>query len=240
MDDLLRSAFAAVEAEETLKAKTRETLFKKTRGYSVSPSRRAYRVGWAVAAVCLLLFAGLSAGLFFTPVSAISVDINPSLELEVNRFDRVIAVKGCNQDGMELAQKLDLQFMEYGKAIEALLSNSHIQAYLEQGESLSIYVACDDQQRGDAMLSTVKSCTGQQRNVHCHGGGQVESTAAHAAGLSCGKYQAFLELQSLDPSITADDVQNMTMREIRERILALSGDVSKASGHHGHNHGGRH
>lgn len=64
--------------------------------------------------------------------------------------------------------------------------------------------------------------------------------------LSCGKYRAFLELQLLDPDITPEAVQNMTMREIRELINSLSvnsgTDTSsyrnQGHGHHGHG-GGR-
>ena len=62
--------------------------------------------------------------------------------------------------------------------------------------------------------------------------------AAHEAGLSYGKYQAFLALQALDPSVTAEEVQGMTMRELRDRIAALGGDPdavgshSQTSGHH--------
>ena len=45
--------------------------------------------------------------LYFTPTMEISVDINPSIELGVNRFDRVISVDGYNEDGQALAQLLD-------------------------------------------------------------------------------------------------------------------------------------
>ena len=94
-----------------------------------------------------------------------------------------------------------------------------------------------------------------QRNAYCYCAHPDEVEAAHAAGLSYGKYQAFLELQALDPTITVEEVQDMTMREIRDRIDALSGDSEgqtqtntggagqgqTGSGHHseegGHGHG---
>ena len=52
-----------------------------------------------------------------------------------------------------------------------------------------------------------------------------EVEKAHESGLSYGKYKAFLELQKLDPTITVEEIQSMTMREIRERISQLSGNV---------------
>ena len=224
MGERLREAFAAVEAEEELKDRTQAYLFRKTQGYSARKAAgRAGPMGWAVAVACLVLFAGLGAGLFFTPVSAISIDINPSLELNVNCFDRVVSVEGFNEDGRKLAERLQVRFMGYPAALDAVLAEESVQSRLADGEPLSIYVACDDEQRGGAMLDEVRHCAGRGRNIHCQAGSRETEEAAHAAGLSCGKYRAFLELQALDPTVLPEDVQGLTMREIREKIAALSG-----------------
>ena len=37
-----------------------------------------------------------------TPVSAVSIDVNPSIELGVNRFDRVVAVEGYTMKELTL------------------------------------------------------------------------------------------------------------------------------------------
>jgi len=233
MRDRLQNAFAAVQAEEDLKTKTLAAI-------TLRPRRRwGHPLAWA--AVCLVLIMGLGGGLFFVPVSAISIDINPSLELTINRFDRVIGVKGFNEDGRELAQNKGLLFSEYSQALHDLLADTEVQAYLEQGESLSIFVACDDEQRSSKMLAEVETCAGTGRNIHCMMGGWAESAAAHEAGLSCGKYRAFLELQALDPTITPEDVQGLTMWEIREKIAEISGGTAESIGHgNGHGHGKGH
>lgn len=237
MNDRLRQAFAAVEAEEALKDKTRQAVFGRIRKKS---ARR--RAGWAAAAACcllLLLGGGIGAKIFFTPVSAISVDINPSLELNVNRFDRVISVEGYNQDGKELAQELNLVFAEYSQALKALLSHDLVQACLKAGKDLSVYVACDDPLRSEEILSQVKTCVGKGRNIHCRAGNMSESHSAHNAGLSCGKYHAFLELQALDPAFTPEEAAEMTVWEIWQRVAELSGEPAEA-GSHGHGHGKGH
>ena len=41
---------------------------------------------------------------------------------------------------------------------------------------------------------------------------------AHDAGVSFGKYRAYLILHDLDPSISLDDIRSMTMREIYDLI----------------------
>lgn len=53
--------------------------------------------------------------------------------------------------------------------------------------------------------------------------------AAHEAGMSFGKYKAFLELQALNPDITAEDIKDLTMRQIRDMIAELSGNTDEAN-----------
>lgn len=58
------------------------------------------------AAACLVLIALASGGgyVFFTPTAYISIDINPSLELGINRFDRIVSVEGYNAEAEELLE----------------------------------------------------------------------------------------------------------------------------------------
>lgn len=238
MRDRLQNAFHYVQAEEELKAKTLAAIARK------APLRRFRPL--LLAAACFALLLGLSAGLvlFFTPVSTVSVDINPSLELSVNRFDRVIGVTPYNAEGEALNESTSLLFSDYSQAVRRLLAAPEMQAYLEKGESLSVFVACDDPQRTSRMLSDLEECT-RGSGAHCHAGSMEHSSEAHSAGLSCGKYAAYLEWRALDPSVTPEQVQEMTMREIRERIRELAGGNASASsssesGGKGHGNGKDH
>lgn len=237
MHERLQSAFSTLRAEEGLKERTMDAVRQRAGRYGAH--RRRVRA-LACAAVCLLFSIGLGGGLFFTPVSAISIDINPSLELTLNRFDRVIGVEGYNEDGKELARNTDVLFADYPQALGAVLGSAAVQECLERGEALSIFVACDDEQRGQEILANVESCAGGGGNVQCLYGGWAENAAAKEAGLSCGKYRAFLELQALDPTATPEDVQGLTMREIREKISALTGEPAPAGGCGKGCRGGRH
>ena len=68
--------------------------------------------------------------LYFTPMAAISIDINPSLELSVNRFDRVIAITGFNEDGQALSDALDVKYKNYAQAVEQILHHDSVTALL--------------------------------------------------------------------------------------------------------------
>ena len=216
MDERLRQSFDHIQAGEGLK--------RRTSAYLVQQAFYRQRVRslrrWALAAACALLLTVGSLGgwLFFTPVSTISVDINPSLELNINRFDRVVSVDGFNEAGQALAQNLELRFVNYTEAFERLLADVQVRSYLDQGEGLSLLVVCDDQERSGQMLAQVEGCTSGQQNVHCHAGGSENAADAHAAGLSCGKYRAYLQLRELDPTVAPEDVEGLSMREIRQWI----------------------
>lgn len=64
---------------------------------------------------------------------------------------------------------------------------------------------------------------------HSYGSGNGSAHGAHEAGLSFGKYRAYLELKELDPEITPDDIRDLSMREIQDMIDSLSGEDSASS-----------
>ena len=88
---------------------------------------------------------------------------------------------------------------------------------------MSIGVGGSDQRQCERVLSAMESYTEGHANSHCYSADLQELEDAHQAGLSYGKYQAFLELRELDPTVTVEEVQGMTMGEIRDRIAELSG-----------------
>lgn len=221
MRDKLKDTFDKIHADEQLKAHTRAVLAAK-RAQKQRHSRPRRLVAAMACFVCLLLgLGGYQA--YFTPTSAISLDVNPSLELGINRFDKVISIQGLNDDGKALSEQLHVRFLNYVDALNQILADSAMQSYLSSDADLSIVVVGDDTAQRDQILSDVQTCTAGHNNVHCSAGNAQEVAAAHEVGLSFGKYQAFLELQALDPSVTPEEVQQMTMREIRDRIAALSG-----------------
>lgn len=222
MDDRLRETFDRIHAEEELIERTRAFLVRKTRGYRRSAVQIHPRLLPAV--VCLFfLLAGWNGGrVYLTPASFISIDVNPSLELGINRFDRVVSVRGYNEDGNRLAASLDIRFMEYTEALEHVIASEGIRGYLSRNELVSIAVVGSDQTQCRRMLSRIQSCTAGHKNTYCCLADMEDVTMAHQEGLSYGKYRAFLELRELDPQITAEEIQGMTMREIRERTEILA------------------
>ena len=265
----IKEAFGNVRADEALKERTRDAVFAQMRAAQEGnvasfPARqqarmpkRAFRrkvvaVAACLVVACLVAFGGRQ--VYLTPAAAISVDINPSIELGVNCFDRVISVDAYNEDGQQLVDSLKLQNMGYEQAVERIVDSSAVQTLLSANEDLSVSVASSDGARCDDMLSTLEGCTSRYENVSCHHVDEGEVEAAHHAGLSFGKYRAYLAAHEADESLTVEDAQDMTMRELHDCARGHGqqsgsgngqgqgqgqGDSTRShdGGHHGHHHG---
>lgn len=229
MNDQLKNALDQIRAEEQLKMSARAYLAQKTRGYSRSPlggpaHKAAFYSRLAVSAACV--FFALLGGryLYFTPTAEISIDINPSIELGVNRFDQVISVDSYNEDGAALIQALRLKHTNYADAVDQILSYDPIATLLSDQAEMTIAVIGDDDAQSVRILSRLETCAAEHQNANCYFMPEDEANAAHETGLSCGKYRAFLQVQTLDPSITPEKIQQMSMREIRDYMITLSSD----------------
>ena len=221
MSDRWKETFDSIHAQSKLKDRTKEYLAKKV--YRKKGSRFFVCHRFAAAAVCLM-FAFFSGGyyLYFSPTAFISVDINPSVELGVNRYDQIVSVEGYNDDGQLLADALEIKFMNYLDALEQILSDQTVQAYFSEDGQMSLTVAGENASQCSSILENIQSCVSDRQNIHCHAGSAEEIQAAHTAGMSFGKYRAFLVLQELDPSFTADRASGLSMREIRDLIAQYS------------------
>ena len=249
MNKKIKNAFDSIHAEDELKIKTKTFLLSNAQS-NRQRKTLSYRRLVPVLACFLLLLTGFGFGgcyLYFTPSASISIDVNPSIELGVNRFDRVVSIDGYNEDGQAFADSLEVKFLHYEKAVRKILADSLIDTLLSQDEFLSITVVGPDEKQCGRILSDMEHCTGSHKNTSCHSVTSDEVNAAHEAGLSYGKYKAYLDLHRLCPDLTPEDIRNMTMKEIRDLLNTLPSENSDTNennetqdtghGRHGHGHG---
>ena len=58
-------------------------------------------------AAAALVFLGSGAYAYAMPYGVVSLDVNPSIEYTINRFDRVLSVTGINDDGRDILSEID-------------------------------------------------------------------------------------------------------------------------------------
>lgn len=214
MNRPIHDAFQAVQASPELKERTRAYLHARR-----APARPRYRSLLAAAACLVLVFFGTGGALaWFTPISAVSVEAGTSLELTLNRFDRVLAVQGDSPQDQELADRLELIYLAYTDALAAILDSQEVSQALDSGEELAVTVAGQSDQHCQDLMEATQSCAG---HGSCASADWSQVTAAQEAGLSLSRYQMLLQLQALDPSITAQQVAGCSMHELRQWLAQL-------------------
>lgn len=222
-EEEIRAAFDRVRADRALKERTLAAVAART-----SPRARRTRVRRMAAALASFLLVLLGAGgylVYFTPTAAVSLEGESGLALSVNRFDRVIGVSSYG--GAEEALTEGLTNLDCARAVEQVLSGGVLGSGTEPVE---LTVTGDDPDQSQELLERVSACAAHYENVHCSSGSSEEAAQAQAAGLPLGKYRLFVELQALDPSVTVEDVQGMTMSELRQRLADAQSAVGQTEG----------
>lgn len=221
-----KTALDAVHADEALRQHTRQFVQDRL-ARRQRPGRRMRRaVCAACACLAVLLLAGC--GVYFTPTAVIGVDVNPSLELTVNRFDRVIRVSGRNEDGQQLADSLTLLHQTYTRAVEQVLESPAVQNCLAQDGALSLAVVEIDPGQGEAILQYLNDCTAGQENALCCALAPEEAQQARQLGLPYGKYRAYQEVLAYTDAYSPEEIAAMTMRQIRDLLARLQGEETGA------------
>lgn len=212
MSNPIRHAFEPIQAEPELKTKTAAFVH-------TALARRRKQVVRRFALACSLVVGMVGVFSYFTPASAISIDVNPSIELKLNVYSRVIRANAYNQDAAQLLGEVSVSHLSYTDAIEQLMDSAAMAPYLSDGTEVEVTVVSDNPQYNEEMLTAITalpSCSGQ--NVHCSSADTQLSEEAHHAGLSVGKYRAFLELQSYDPQVTVEEVEGLSMHQLHDWI----------------------
>ena len=234
MANKIHDAFENVKADPALKQSTIQFLEGKRK--KKQPMFSYVPIGKTVAAVCAMVLILIGIGGYswlLTPVSYVSIDINPSMELALNRLDRVVSVTSYNPQGDELIKNLHLKGKKYIQAIYMITENDRLKQYLQLEEELVLTVAADTSKT--ALKAGVEQCCSHIGHGTRSVSVDVEvAQKAHDNGLSVGKYSAYLQLSQYDDSVTIDQCKKMSMAQIHSQII----EHEHGTGHgHGHGHG---
>lgn len=219
MDEQLKNAFDAIQTPERLKRTTKAVLRRKTFDYGRNIlRRRAYHRRMAAGLLSLaLVLAG--SGLWFLPATNISMDVNPSIEIRVNVLDRVICVEGVNADGVKLAKELDVDGMFYDDAMQRILLSEGLERFLKNNQMISITMAGNGSDAhltdmANKVLCRAYNIAGKENIFYC----QVDMDtiqAARAENLCIPRYLAWKRLLEIDPTITTDEVRELSIEQVR-------------------------
>lgn len=237
----VRDAFGALHAPESLKGRTLRAIEaardealsdeaardqappdEATRDAArIRPRRRALRLRIAIAA-CLVLLAlgiGLGGAAVMLPSAYVDIDVNPSIELGVNRFDRVVSARPLNEDAEEVLMGVDVTWSTYEEALDRIGEELASAGYLTSDDAVSVTVSCDDVEQYQKIESASRHCLEDDAvEVSCSHASSHEHHEAHESGMGVGKWRVWQELLDGGVDLAAEDAAQMSMRELTDLL----------------------
>lgn len=253
IDERMREAFSNMHASDELKKATmlrveRELGLASNRrdcapcGQGSAPSarrvprKRRMRVFAAVAACLIAVFVGAGGYAYaMKPIAYVGVDINPSIELSINRFDRVVDARALNEDAQAVLDTANVQGKPYAEAAAALAAAC--KSYLGEGVVVEVGVSCSDEGRCEEIEQESLRCFGQGgTQVHCGRVDEAQRQAAERAGMNIGRYRLYCLLEEAGVEVSEQEAAALSMRELRA-LAAENGVETQDSACCGHGAG---
>lgn len=235
MKNKLHDAFRNIHAEEKLKQDTYAFLQNKVYRKKKQMPHKKYLFALA-SAVLLFVVCFSSYSLYFTASAVIDIDVNPSIELTLNRFDRVIAEHAYNEDGQRVLESANIRHKSYAEALQVLLKRISEMGYMEKGGLVTTLQSTREQKETeflDKMKEQLESLLESGRKLETDEIFVVDADTkmySHQHNLTPAKYLAILELQKYDPTITFDSCRDHSISEVKEQTHRHQG----MSGHGNH------
>lgn len=188
----------------------------------------------AAASLCLLITGG---GVWYYQYenrqidSVIGIDVNPSVELSINRRERVLKAEALNEDGNQILSDMDLKGVDLNVAVNAVVGSMVTHGYLDDlDNAILVTVSNDSMSRASALRSSVvgnieKTLEENQVQAVVYDQQAVENDEieelAKQYKISYGKAYFLKELIESNPDLSMKDMEwlsAITMEELAEWI----------------------
>lgn len=181
----------------------------------------------AVAAVFILVI-GMGLYSYYSPYSYVSMDINPSVEIILNRYERVLDVQPLNEDGKKIINH-NYHFMhkKVDDAISELINGAHEANYLKDNDNNEIFITVSApkpqaaQEIGRYVREYAAAGLKQSNinaNVTVEGVTIQKRVQAKKEHISVGKLLLLEQLQKVSPAANIDEVKDKSVKDIIENI----------------------
>lgn len=218
---------ASCHASETSKGQRSATSQKRRKALRFAKGGRI-----AAIAACLALVACLIGGVadFLRPVAYVGIDVNPSVELTLNRFDIVVGTHALNDDGQQALDEAPCMWRAFADAARDL--DGAMRAIAGEGAVAEVSIDCDNENRYAALAAQSNNCFGCKGEAHCNRTNAEERQAAHDLSMGVAKYRAYQALQEAGIDVSTEECASMSMRELRDLLVRNEGNTSEGEGEH--------
>ncbi|WP_283606983.1 anti-sigma factor domain-containing protein [Faecalispora anaeroviscerum] len=185
---------------------------------------------WAATAAAAVGVFGTGAWAYYTPYTYVSLDVNPSIEYTVNRFDRVLSATAVNTDAENILKDLELTNQPIDTAVKETVDEISKNGYFEGTDPGAIMISTssdneqDAQQMADELKTTAETETKDAAvpvEVEAVSVGAARVQQARTLGTTPGKLNLVEKLQASSSTPDSIDVQEWLNRPVKEIMKAI-------------------
>jgi len=184
-----------------------------------------------ITAVVLAFGASGAAYSYTAPSQYVSFDINPSVELVTNMFDKVIKVNPLNEDGIKIIANLDLNNKDIKEAVDLLTQAAIDNGYLKEELQNEILVtvasnneengAKTEEELGQVVKEELKGENLETTPVNTENINLQRKAEAEKLGISPGKMNLIQKLEAVKPGINYEEYAKKPVKDIMKEIKEI-------------------
>lgn len=182
----------------------------------------------AVASLFLLSCVGGYGYTYASPKAYVALDINPSIKLTTNMYDKVIKIETLNEDAEVISKDLKIKNKDINEALKLLVASATDNGYIVKDSDNAIMVTAtsEDETLTDEILNDAESAINEEleseevkdteiikENIN-----QERFDEAERLGISPGKMNLLEKLKVELPDINVDEYADKSVKEIMKKI----------------------
>ncbi|MDD3172640.1 MAG: hypothetical protein PHF63_03035 [Herbinix sp.] len=198
------------------------------------------KIGMLAASAAAIVICSVGTWAYASPYTYVSIDVNPSIEFTVNRFDHVLHVNAVNDDGEEILNDITLDELKH-KTIQEALTNTvdqiseagYFDGEMEGG--IIIATSSDNMDKAEDLANELQQTIEQEITEN---GDDVEVEAisvdptrveeAKELGVTPGKLNLVEKLQAVSSNPDSVDIEEWLNKPVKD-IMKATKDCKKAT-----------
>lgn len=243
MNKMLNYAFNKIETPNNIDSILSDCKTQKRSGIIENDKKtQVWHKGFALALASLLFISTIGLNFLFNPnqsLTTIAFDVNPSIEIEINKNDEITKVNAINEDAVRVLDGMNLKGVELNVAVNALIGSMIKHGYInELANSILISVDSDDIEKENNLQNQLMEEIGKMIQSNNFEGAiltqsidkddQEIEELSNTYGITKSKAQLIKQIISMNNLHTFEDLVSLSINElnlISESVIATSTSI---------------
>lgn len=168
---------------------------------------------------------------YFTPTDYVSLDVNPSIEYSLNRFDRILKAEAVNDDGEKILSQLEVKHMTVEKGVKKTLDLLIEEGYLTDDENSGVVITTSNSDMDEAeklaeeLKEKIQGYLDDKADIHAtieaEAVGKARVQEAKALGVTPGKLNLVEKLKASAEGQSEIDMDEWLTKSVKDINKAI-------------------